>query len=175
MTLEEILLSDNVVEEIRNNMDFLTNLIPEIIPMIGFEHRNPHHHLDVWEHTLLALSLSEKDYMIRLCLLLHDIGKPYSYKEGIVRHYYNHPIVSAFISKSILVRLGYDEQFIDDASFLIRYHDSFITKEEVEKNYELALIHYKIQECDSLAHNPLELDRRKEMLAKTKKLFYKDK
>ncbi len=64
MTLEEILLSDDVVEEIRNNMDFLTNLIPEIIPMIGFEHRNPHHHLDVWEHTLLALSLSEKNYMI---------------------------------------------------------------------------------------------------------------
>lgn len=175
MTLEELLLSDNVVEEIRNNIDFLTNLIPEIIPMIGFDHKNPHHHLDVWEHTLLALSLSEKDYIIRLSLLLHDIGKPYSYKEGIVRHYYNHPIVSANISKDILIRLGYNKEFINEICFLIRYHDSLITKEEIEKNYDLALTHYKIQECDMLAHNPLEINIRKEMLNKTKKLFYEDK
>ena len=73
------MLSDNVVECINNNLDYLLVLVPEIQYMIGFEHKHPHHHLDVWNHTLLALSLSQNDFDIRLCLLLHDIGKPFSY------------------------------------------------------------------------------------------------
>ena len=54
--------------------------------MIGFEHKHPHHHLDVWNHTLLALSYSPKDFDIRLVLLLHDIGKPHSYQDEEIRH-----------------------------------------------------------------------------------------
>ena len=70
MTLEEILLSDNIIESINNNIDYLLKIIPEIKDMIGFDHKHPHHHLDVWNHTLLALSLSPKDFDIRLSLLL---------------------------------------------------------------------------------------------------------
>ena len=79
MNLEEILLSEDIVSSINNNLDYLLNVIPEIKYMIGFEHKHPHHHLDVWNHTLLALSLSERDIDIRLTLLLHDIGNPFSY------------------------------------------------------------------------------------------------
>lgn len=58
MNLDDILLSDNVVECINNNLDYLLVLVPEIQYMIGFDQKHPHHHLDVWNHTLLALSLS---------------------------------------------------------------------------------------------------------------------
>ncbi len=95
MILHEILLSNDIVESINRNMDSLLQIIPEIENMIGFEHKHPHHHLDVWNHTLLALSLSEKDFDIRLCLLLHDIGKPFSYQDEEVRHFRNHAKVSA--------------------------------------------------------------------------------
>ena len=81
MSLQEILLTDDIVKSINDNMDDLLLIIPEIKNMIGFEHNHPHHHLDVWNHTLLALSLSENDFDIRLCLLLHDIGKPFSYQD----------------------------------------------------------------------------------------------
>ena len=102
--LEEILLEDDIVTSINNNLDFLLNIIPELRFMIGFQHKHPHHHLDVWNHTLLALSLSKKDYDIRLSLLLHDIGKPFSFQEGEIRHFYNHPLVSYKMSTIILER-----------------------------------------------------------------------
>src|SRR5574344_2051507 len=85
--LEEILTSDNVVDSIRSNLEYILKIIPELGDTIGFEHKHPHHHLDVFEHTLYALSLSENDYEIRLALLLHDIGKPHSFTEGEVRHF----------------------------------------------------------------------------------------
>lgn len=67
--LKEILIGNDVVGNIRENMKHLTTIIPEICDMIGFEHNHPHHHLDVWEHTLYALSLSPNNFGIRLVLL----------------------------------------------------------------------------------------------------------
>ena len=60
--LEKILMEDDVVSSIRNNFEELVSLIPEVKDMIGFEHKHPQHHLDVFEHTLLALSMAVKDF-----------------------------------------------------------------------------------------------------------------
>ena len=97
--IQDILTSDDVVDSIKNNLDELLEIIPEIKKMIGFEHNHPHHHLDVWNHTLLALSQSENYFQLRLVLLLHDIGKPHHYqeKDGI-RNFNGHPKVSKEIS-----------------------------------------------------------------------------
>lgn len=173
MNLQKILLSDNVVTTINNNMDYLLEIIPEIKYMINFEHKHPHHHLDVWNHTLYALSLSEKDFDIRLCLLLHDIGKPFSYIEGEIRHFYNHPKVSAEMSKVILERLNFDGEYIDYICYLIGHHDSPIKDEQIEKDYELCLKLYEIQKCDALAHHPDKLEKRKKYLEITKQKLLK--
>ena len=82
MMLYDILLAEDVVLAIKNNMDYLLDIIPELKYMMGFDHKHPHHHLDVWNHTLYALSLSKRDFDVRFALLLHDIGKPFSYQEG---------------------------------------------------------------------------------------------
>ena len=175
MDLQSILLSENIVESINNNLDYLLQIIPEIQNMIGFEHKHPHHHLDVWDHTLLALSLSEKNFDIRLCLLLHDIGKPFSYQEGEIRHFWNHAKVSSDIAKTILNRLGYDEEYINYMCYLIEKHDTRISSKQIEDNYELCLTLYKIQRCDALAHHPDKLEKRKEYLNKIKeKLLIKN-
>lgn len=52
-----ILMSDNIVQSINNNLNYLFNIIPELKYMVGFEHKHHHHHLDVWNHTLYVLSL----------------------------------------------------------------------------------------------------------------------
>ena len=162
MTLKDILLSDDVVESIRDNMDYILEIIPEIKTIIGFEHRHPHHIFDVWEHTLYALSLSKNDFDVRLCLLLHDIGKPPTCIEGEdgVRHFKGHPKESANISRIILQRLGFDEDYINKLCFLIEHHDEPMEDELINNDYNLSLKLFEIQRCDALAHNPKFSEKR---------------
>ena len=169
MNLKEILLSEDVVKSINENIDYLEEIIPEIKFMYGFEQHHPHHHLDVWDHTLLALSLSEKDFDVRLCLLLHDIGKPFSYQDDEVRHFHGHAKVSANMSKCILQRLGYEETYIQQMYYLIRNHDKKITEKQINENLALCLKLFEIQRCDALAHHPDSLEKRKKYLNETKK------
>ena len=168
MSLQEILCSDDVLLSIKNNMDYLQEIIPELKNMIGFEHKHPHHHLDVWNHTLLAISLSCNDFDVRLCLLLHDIGKPFSFQEGTVRHFKNHSKVSSQMAKIILDRLGYNRDYINYICYLIEYHDTPITDEMINNNYNICLKLYEIQRCDALAHHPLKLEKRINYLEKTR-------
>ena len=176
MNLEEILLVDDVVKSVNDNLDIILDYIPEIRFMLKFDQKNPNHHLDVWNHTLYALSLSDNDFDVRVALLFHDIGKPFSYQDvehsnGLVRHFKNHPSVSSKLTNIILNRLNmYDEEWIEYICELIRCHDSPITEKMIkELTYTEKL--YKIQYCDAMAHNPLKLERRIEYLEKTKKLL----
>lgn len=165
--LYEILCSSDVIESINENLDYLLNLIPEINYMIGFEHRHPHHHLDVWNHTLLALSMSENDFDIRLSLLLHDIGKPFCYQEkDEKRNFRNHPQKSSEMSYTILKRLNFNDEYINKICFYIRNHDNRINEKFIINNREDAIKLYKIQECDALAHHPEKLEKRKQYLKK---------
>lgn len=169
--LEEILSGDNVVDSIKNNIDVLVELVPEIKFMFNFPHNHPHHHLDVWNHTLLSLSNSVDDFEVRLALLLHDIGKPFSYQDEEVRHFRGHPHVSSIMSRDILKRLDYDYIFIDRICYLVENHDNPISEIDVENDYDINYKRYLIQECDCLAHNPEKLTKRVKYLEKVKKYF----
>lgn len=159
-----ILMSDDVATNINDNLDLILNLIPELKDIIGFEHNHPHHHLDVWNHTLLALSYSPKIFEIRLVLLLHDIGKPHSYQDKEVRHFRGHPKISSNIAFNILKRLNFTDDEIFKLCYLIEQHDTPIKDKEIINNKELALLKFKIQCCDALAHNPSKLEKRMKYL-----------
>ena len=171
LDLISILLTDDVEESINDNIDYLLNIIPEIKEMIGFDQNHPHHHLDVWNHTLLALSLSEFDLDVRIALLLHDIGKPYSYQDDEVRHFYNHANKSADISNIVLKRLGFNDKYINYICLLIKHHDLKITEEEIKDNYDFSLKLYNVQKCDALAHHPDKLEKRKIYLDEIDQIF----
>lgn len=169
--LKEILIGDDVIKNIRNNLQHLVAIMPEICDMIGFEHKHPHHHLDVWEHTLYALSLSPNDFDIRLALLLHDIGKPHSYQDNEVRHFKGHPELSAKISKLILERLGYEEDYITYICEIVNRHDTPLTIDDISKNMELSKVIFEVQKCDALAHNPAKNKKRIEYIETITKMF----
>lgn len=151
-----------------NKDDFL-KLIPELQDEVGLNQRNPWHHLDVWEHTLLAMDLSPSDPIVRMTLLLHDIGKPSCMvidEEGI-GHFYGHPRKGAEIAEKILER--FNEFSEEDKALiieLIKEHDHFIgTKPKSIKKRILKwgdnlpkLI--EVQKADALAHNPDKLEAR---------------
>ena len=171
--LYEILMEDDVVTSIRDNYEELLTIIPELAFMKGFKHNHPYHHLDVWEHTLYALSFAEKNYDIRLALLLHDIGKPFTCKIGndYVRHFHGHPEKSFQMTLIILLRLGYDLKYACKISELVRYHDTKITELDMDNDPDLTRMRYSIQYCDSLAHNPNILYKKEEYLDKTKEMI----
>ncbi len=168
-------MNDDVITSINDNLDVVLSLIPELRDTIGFEHKHPHHHLDVWNHTLLALSYSSKDFEIRLVLLLHDIGKPHSYQDEEVRHFRGHSKMSSDMAFNILKRLNFNDDEIFKFCYLIEQHDTPITDEEINKNKDLAIAKFKIQCCDALAHNPLKLNKRIDYLMDINKKLKQEK
>nr|WP_315023169.1 HD domain-containing protein [uncultured Aminipila sp.] len=126
----KMLSGKGVKEVLKNYSDILSVLIPEIKPMIGFKQNNPHHKYDVWEHTIAAVENSKSEPVIRLAVLLHDIGKPESYTcdgKG-VGHFYSHGEFGAKITEKILRKFKFDNQTISDVCQLVKYHDADISE-----------------------------------------------
>ena len=73
--------------------DVITEILPELSPMVGFEQHNPHHKYTVWEHSVRAVEGIRPDGVLRLVMLYHDVGKPaaYSQDERGIGHFYGHP------------------------------------------------------------------------------------
>lgn len=102
--------------------------MPEFDKMFKTSQNTPWHNLNVGMHTIKALKNSKNDLVLRLAILFHDTGKPYSKTttpEGI-DHFYHHPIKSAEIAKDVMTRLHFDNQTINDVVTLVSYHDATI-------------------------------------------------
>jgi len=125
--LNNTILDENIESALLRSTLFLCKLIPEMRDMIGFEQNNLHHHLDVWQHTLVAVSNTPNELVLRLTMLLHDIAKPRCYTEDERGgHFYGHPQVSSDMAREILLRLGYDNATIEVVTQLVLYHDADI-------------------------------------------------
>ncbi len=102
---------------------FIEEFWPELYEMQNIEHSKEFHpEGNVWEHTLEALK-HRKDYDLTLtmALLLHDVGKTIA-SGPRAKPFAEHAELGVKISNSFLRRLGFSSDFIDDVSFLIRYH-----------------------------------------------------
>jgi tRNA nucleotidyltransferase (CCA-adding enzyme) len=161
MNIESILMSDDVISSIKDNIDCLLELIPEIKNMIGFEHKHPHHPLPVWDHTIEVIkNLHSTDFELVLAGLLHDIGKPFVFQEGEVRHFHGHPEKSAEMSEVILDRLGFDSTTKKNVLYLVLTHDTAIDPENLDNNMTLINKRLQLQYADARAHTPSTVPKR---------------
>lgn len=137
MELKKLLVGDYAEDILSNYAEILSVIIPEITPMIGLEQKNPHHCYDVWTHTVKSLDCSEKNLIIRLAVLFHDIGKPETFftDENGVGHFYSHAEAGERICETVLRRLKFDTKTIFSVSQLVKYHDAQIqpTEKSVKK------------------------------------------
>ena len=122
----------------------------------------PHHMYNVGEHTLKALSLTEKDRILRLTMLLHDIGKASMRTTDAngVDHFKGHGPAGKEIAKKILRRLKFDNDTIAQVTHLIYWHDYRPAPEEkavrraIHKvGEDLFPLFLKVQRADNLAQS----------------------
>lgn len=109
--------------EMLDKTGLLMQIIPELYPGIDMQQRG-HHTTDVWTHSIDALRhCPSKDPIVRLAALLHDVGKPPSYKEENDEiTFYNHDILGSRMASKIASRLKLSKKDIQRVFILVRYH-----------------------------------------------------
>lgn len=162
--LINILISDNVYNLLKQNEKYIFDLIPELKVCKGFEQNNKWHIYDVYEHILHVVSGTDKNKLLRLTALFHDIGKPLTYTidDNKVGHFYNHWNESINIYKKYQSKFELSKEENELIINLIFYHDVNIDKlkeEEIIKilyiigkdNIELL---FSLKRADLLAQSP---------------------
>ena len=85
----------------------VTQVIPELRPLMGFDQKNKHHIYDIYTHTAQVVQGVPRELTLRWAALLHDIGKPASFTLGDdgQGHFYGHAAISAEMADGVLRRL----------------------------------------------------------------------
>ena len=122
--LVRLLCGRSAASVLSSYLDVLAAVIPELLPMKGFEQKNPHHIYDVWEHTLAVVRSIPPTSHLRLAALLHDIGKPDCFTEDAngIGHFYQHDRLGAETARRILRRLKFDNETTLRVVTLVREH-----------------------------------------------------
>ncbi|MDD4169440.1 MAG: HD domain-containing protein [Desulfotomaculaceae bacterium] len=126
--LNRILISERPSLGIRLLLEtgLLWQVMPEAIPMAGFDQQNKHHDKDVFDHAMAVLEATPPRLEVRLAALVHDIGKPrtFSLDEKGTGHFYGHHLVGGRVAGEILRRLKYDNKTVEKVSMLVSEHMS---------------------------------------------------
>lgn len=150
----------------------LAGAIPEIAPCLGFAHENKYHAYDVWGHIARAVALSEKDFIVRLTLLFHDLGKPQAYRFVDGRgKFTGHPAVSRRLAEGILNRLHPDKETKRQVLFLVEHHDDVppqtpeaLGRFLLDYGEETLVRLFAVMEGDALAHSDYGKAKKLEVL-----------
>lgn len=140
--LDRLFAGDNPAGAIRlaHATGTLPYILPEVENTFGYDQNNPHHELELGEHSLNVLDRASKgtqDPDVRLAALLHDIGKPSSGwidPETGSNHYYegrladgtpvgaNHEEVGSEMARAAMNRLRYPTDRTNRVSQLVQHH-----------------------------------------------------
>jgi len=119
------------------NSGLMEEILPELTKCFGVEQKSPgrHHIYDVGNHLLMSLKFCQsEDPVIRFATLIHDIGKPQTYKKldtGVIT-FYNHEMVSTKIAQNIADRLRFSKKEKDKFVTLIRWHQFTVDERQTD-------------------------------------------
>ncbi len=137
--LFKILSSDNPYEGMIHFKEsgLMEEIIPELMKCFGIEQKSPgrHHIYDVGTHLFMSLKeCKSKDPITRFATLIHDIGKPQTYRKlqnGVIT-FYNHEMVSTKIAESIAERLRFSNKETDKFIKLVRWHQFTVDENQTD-------------------------------------------
>ncbi|MDD5966260.1 MAG: CCA tRNA nucleotidyltransferase [Blautia sp.] len=157
-------------------------ILPELDVTMETEQKNPHHCHTVGAHLIESMRMIEPDKVLRLAMLLHDIGKPVvrSTGEDGVDHFFGHADVSAQMAHDILKRLKFDNDTLYTVEKLIAYHDyrPEISERAVRRflnktGKELFPLILKVQRADIAAQSDYQRAEKEERLKEVELLAEK--
>ena len=124
----KLLCGDGALPILLDYSDVISTIIPEMEPCIGFNQNNHYHQYTVYHHIAQAVANYKGiDTVVKMALLLHDIGKPCCYTEDEKGgHFYGHGVFSHDIAEKVLSRLRFDNKTKSDILELVLYHDATI-------------------------------------------------
>jgi poly(A) polymerase len=113
--------------ELLDQSGLLADILPEVAAMKGVEQpREFHPEGDVWTHTLIMLEgLQSPSPALALGVLLHDVGKPGTFRVAGRIRFDGHVELGERIAREILNRLRFSNAEIDQAIALIANHMRF--------------------------------------------------
>ena len=169
--ITKLLCGSHVRPVLMAHIKTLGAVLPELLPMEGFDQRNYHHIYDVWEHTARVVEKVPPEPHLRFAALFHDAGKPHCFTidEAGVGHFYGHAEISREIAGAVLAHLRCDNATRSAVDQLIRYHDTPI--ECTERSVRRALRRFApegfrdliaLKRADNLAQSPAYQERQRE-------------
>ena len=135
----KILTSDHAADAILvlKNVGLLRFILPELEVSFATPQKSPkrHHLYDVGTHSIMALKYCPStDPLVRLATLIHDLGKPKTYKvldSGVVT-FYNHEVVGSHIAKHVARRLRLSKKDEEKLIILVRWHQFSVDERQTD-------------------------------------------
>lgn len=156
--------------------------LPEFDRLMVTEQETPHHMYNVGEHTLHAMKNIRPDKVLRLTMLLHDMGKPAlkTMDETGRAHFKKHAAESEVLARGILKRLKFDNDTLRKVCRLIRFHDYRMEATEYNVRQAIYLIgedlfpsYMEVRRADVLAQSMYKRERKIQNLDEIEELYRK--
>ncbi len=137
--LTKLVCGKNAFNILMEYPDVLSVFIPEIAPAVNFKQYGKKHAYDVWEHICHTVDTIPPDRVLRLTMLLHDLGKvpAHALNEKGDSTFKKHAIIGGEMAREILTRLKFDKKTINRVSFLVSYHDFEPTESKIQLKHHL--------------------------------------
>lgn len=119
------------------NSGLLKEILPELEKAFEIPQASPgrHHIYDVGTHSFFSLKFCPStDPLIRLATLLHDVGKPVTFKKdksGLIT-FYNHEVIGASIVRHIANKLHLSKKQLDKLITLVRWHQFSVDEKQTD-------------------------------------------
>ena len=129
-----ILSGEDAASVLREYQPIIMQIIPELLPTVGFDQKTVWHIYDVWEHSLHVVdAIPASMPLLRFAGLVHDIAKPQCAEvkeDGVHLRFHGHGKAGEPIVRDVMNRLRFSNTEIAKVTQLVRIHDNFIEPTE---------------------------------------------
>lgn len=155
-------------------------IMPQFDRIMVQRQHNPHHAYTTGEHTLVALRSIPSDKVLRLTMLLHDMGKPevFTTDENGKDHFRGHALYSARIAERLLRDLKFDNETTRKVCTLVRNHSLYpqltgrdVRRAAYEIGPELFDSYLLVKRADIMAHHPDVIPGKLDYLAELERIW----